>query len=131
MPVLEKETPEAFQSQVDRVRAGMQPGGRFEYIEGANRDRVNADLDTMSGMIRANGSVAAMKPEDKKQLIDIEERVNAILTRSDSNHMVCEKVQQPGSLLRVATCHTFGELRKRQLDGQNETEKAAKHADAP
>jgi hypothetical protein len=124
MPVLENETAEAFQPQVDFVRAQMQTGGRYEYIRDKDRERVNADLDTMRAMIVKHGTVAAMKEEDKIKLFNIQEKVNSILTNSDSNHMVCEKVPQPGSMMRLTTCHTYAELRRRTRDSQNELEKA-------
>lgn len=123
LPNLEKETAEAFQPQVEAVRAQMQTGGRFEYIKDDDRERVNADLDTMSAMIRQNGTVAAMKEEDKIRLFNIQEKVNSILTNSDSNHMVCEKVPQPGTLMRMTTCHTYAELRKRTRYSQDTLEK--------
>ncbi|MEP6483140.1 MAG: hypothetical protein ABJB01_01740 [Rudaea sp.] len=123
IPDLEKQNIETFQAQAAQVRKDMQKGGRFEYIKSDDRVRVDEGLTFMGELIQQNGTVAAMKEEDKVRLFNRQERINAILTNSDSQRMICEKADQPGTLMRATTCHTYAELQRRTRDAQNAIER--------
>lgn len=127
LPVLTEQTPETFQPQIDRIRAGFEHGGRYEYINQDNKETVNQGLDSMLALIRKNGTVAAMSTPDRIALFNAQEKVNAILTHSDSNRLICEKEQQPGSLMRITTCHTYADLRRRAMMTEHELQTAQKN----
>ncbi len=121
-PDLDKQNVDTFQAQVDSVHKEMDKGGRFEYISDNDRSTVEDGLKFMLDLIQQNGSVAAMKESDKILLFNRQERVNTLLTNSDSQRIICEKTQQPGSLFRLTTCHTVAELARRTRDSQNTME---------
>jgi len=127
LPALEKENADAFKPTIDRIQHEMDKGGRYEYIKDDDRNEVNADLDLMLGMIREHGTVAAMKDEDRVKLFNTQEKINAILTNSDSNRLICEKVPQPGTMLRQTSCHTVAEARKRERESQDALERSQNH----
>ena len=118
LPVLEEETADAFQPVIDQVRADMEKGGRYEYIRKDDRNDVNRYLEQMKRMIGKSGTVAAMKEEDKVNLFNTQEKINAILLQNDSNRMICTRAQEPGALFNITTCHTYAEIRRRQLRAQ-------------
>jgi hypothetical protein len=127
LPILEEETPDAFQPVVDQVRTDMESGGRYEYIHKSEREDVNRFLDQMMAMIRKAGTVAAMKEEEKVELFNTQEKINAILLHNDNNRMICSRAQEPGALFYITTCHTYAEIRRRQLEDQNTLEGTQNH----
>ena len=121
-PDLDKQNVDTFQTQMDSVHKEMAKGGRFEYINDNDRATVEDGLKFMHDLIQQSGSVAAMKEDDKIQLFNRQEKINTLLTNSDSQRIICEKAPQPGSLFRVTTCHTVAELAHRTRDAQNTIE---------
>ena len=77
----------------------------------------------MHDLIEQNGTVAAMKDEDRIRLFNRQERVNTLLTKNDSQRIICEKAGQTGSLFKSTTCHTVAELEKRTRDSRNNLER--------
>ena len=126
-PDLDKQNVETFQAQIDSVHKEMAKGGRFEYINDNDRSTVEDGLKFMHDLIQQNGSVAAMKEDDKILLFNRQEKINTLLTNSDSQRIICEKAPQPGSLFRLTTCHTVAELAKRTRDAQNAIEGTQNH----
>lgn len=122
LPDLSKETAQAFQAQIDEVHAQMRHGGRFEFISQDAHDEVNQKLTRMKAMIAKAGSVANMSEDDKVTLFNTQQRVNELLTHYDSNRKICTRAQQPGSLFRITTCHTFAELHERTRNAHDTLE---------
>ena len=121
-PDLAKQNAETFDMQAVHVRKEMEKGGRYEFIKDDDRAAVEDGLTFMHELISENGSVAAMKEDDKVRLFNRQERINALLTDSDRQRVICEKTYQPGSLFRLTTCHTVAELAARERDAKNTIE---------
>ncbi len=67
----------------------MAKGGRFRnYINDNDRSTVEDGLKFMHDLIQQNGSVAAMKEDDKILLFNRQEKVNTLLTNSDSQRII-------------------------------------------
>ena len=122
-PDLDKQNVDTFQAQIDSVHKEMAKGGRFEFINDNDRSTVEDGLKFIHDLIQQNGSVAAMKEDEKILLFNRQERINTLLTNSDSQRLICEKADQPGTLMRATTCHTVAELAKRTRDSQTAIER--------
>lgn len=120
---LTKQTADSFQVQIDLIHKNMEAGGRFEYIHEDDREIVDNNLRTMYQLIKSNGTVAAMTDEDRISLFNHQERVNSLLSKNDSERIICEKAMQTGSLFKSATCHTVAELEKRRRESQDAIER--------
>jgi hypothetical protein len=121
-PDLEKQNVDAFAAQAEHVRKEMEKGGRYEFIKDDDRAAIEDGLNFMRELITANGTVAAMKEDDRIRLFNRQERINTLLTNSDRQRVICEKSYQPGSLFRLTTCHTVAELAARERDAKNTLE---------
>jgi hypothetical protein len=108
------DTPEKFAIAVKQIRQEMGSGGRYEFIRTDDRGKVNADLDTMQGLLNKAGSADAMKMEDKVRLFNTQEHVNGLLTHSDSNRLVCERRAPVGTSIPQTTCKTVGEIERQR-----------------
>ncbi len=122
LPDLSKETPQAFQTKIDLIHAQMHKGGRYEYITHDNREQVDTYFAQMKTMIEQSGSVQAMNAERRVKLFNAQEKVNGILTHSDSQRLICRHSVKPGSLFRVTTCRTYAEERRRTREDQHTLE---------
>ena len=128
-PDLDKQNVETFDMQAARVRQDMDKGGRYERIKDEDRAKVEEGLSFMRDLIVANGSVGAMKEDDRIRLFNRQERINALLTNSEGNRIICEKSYQSGSLFRLTTCKSVAERAQREQDAKNTLEAAQNHVE--
>ena len=127
-PDLDKQNAETFDAQAVHIRHEMEKGGRYEFIRDRDRDAVEEGLTFMHDLIAAKGSVGAMREDDRIRLFNRQERVNALLTNSDRDRVICEKANQPGSLFRTTTCHTVAEQARREHDARTALEASQNRA---
>ena len=126
-PDLDKQNVATFDLQAAKVRQEMDKGGRYERINDEDRARVEDGLNFMHELIVSNGTVAAMKEDDRIRLFNRQERINALLTHSDNQRIICEKSYQAGSLFKLTTCKSVAERAQREQDAKNTLEAAQNH----
>ena len=112
------DTAEKFAAMAAEVREEMGNGGRYEFISADNRSRVEKDLADMMAMLQSSHSVDQMKAADKVALLNLQENLNGILTKSDSNRLVCEHSAPLGSHIQGTSCQTVGQIERRRRDSQ-------------
>ena len=115
---VKSDTDAAFAQTATDVRSEMTVGGRYEFITGDEKAKVNADLDAMAAMFKKFGSVAAMSQPEKVQLFNMQEHLNGILTHSDRNRLICEHKPPLGSNIALTSCKTVAEIEKMRRDAQ-------------
>jgi hypothetical protein len=113
------DTPEKLQAVAKEIRDEMGPGGRYEFINGEDKAKVDIDLASMTAMLEKSGSVAAMTQQQKVQLFNTQEQLNGILTHSDRNRLVCEHKATVGTTIPRTTCQTVAEIEQNRKDGQH------------
>jgi hypothetical protein len=113
------DTPEKFEALVAAIHQEMAPGKRYEFLKESDRATVDSILNKMSGMLTSAGSVDAMQPEMKAELMSAQEKVNGILARNADDRLVCTHEAPTGSHLPTTSCHTVRELaRNRENAGK-------------
>lgn len=110
------DTPQKLAEAKASVEGEMVAGGRYEFITPEKRTQVEGLFRDMQGMLDKNGSVAAMSEPDRLQLFNLQEKLNGVLTGTDSQRLVCEKKAPIGSLVPVKTCLTYGEIERKRRD---------------
>lgn len=103
------ETLEDFQHQAARVRAEMAAGKRYADLSKRDLRTVERTLDEIHVLLERSESVAAMNEEQKTNLINLQERANAILTANAQEELICEWVKKTGSNRRQRVCITAHE----------------------
>jgi len=101
---------DGFRKESGAIRDGMQPGGRYEFLKTADRDRVEARLKTMEAVLQKHAGQNDLNSADKITLVNAQEEINGILKSNDSNRLVCESRAPIGSHIPVKTCRTYGEI---------------------
>jgi len=110
---------QAFDLVVAAVKTEMQPGGRYEFVDGQSRNTVNQKLDEMSSLFNQFGSVDKMDQATRVTLYNDQELVDGILTKDDRNREICQRETSLGSNIPRVTCRTYGEIRQNQRDTQS------------
>jgi hypothetical protein len=104
------QTLEGFDKEAATIRAGMQPGGRYEFLKPDDKNRVEARLASMQKLLQKHAGQSDLNSTDKIALVNEQEEVNALLRHNDGNRLVCENRAPVGSHLPVKTCRTYGEI---------------------
>ena len=112
-----------FATVAETIRNEMKPEGRYEFIKDRERSEVERGLDGMAALLGKSGSVAAMNREEQVQLFNLQERVNGILTKSDSSRLVCERRAPVGSNIPQTKCATYGEIERARVKTQNDLQR--------
>ncbi len=108
-----------FDQEAAAIRAGMQPGGRYEFLKADDKSKVEARLTSMQSLLQKHASQADLSSADKIALVNAEEEVNSILKHNDSNRLVCESRAPVGSHLPVKTCRTYRQVELERQDAAN------------
>src|SRR5581483_981606 len=62
-----------FAQQSAAVRAGLQPGGPYGWLNARERYLVAQDLDAMAALIQRRGDFSGMTPAERVRLFDAQE----------------------------------------------------------
>ena len=111
-PSVKADTKDQFDQVAAHVRLQMQPGGRFEFLNSAERTTVERDLGAMQSLYATSGSVNARDDKSKIQLYNEQSEVNAILTRRDGEKEICTHEIPTGSLTSRTTCRTYSDMQR-------------------
>ncbi len=111
-------TPAAFQAQAEKVREEMSENGRYGAINRSDRSAVESDLERIDGLLRGAGSLEALNDRQQVDLMNAQERINAVLTRNDGNRLVCTMESRSGSHFKQKTCRTLKQSEEIRRKGQ-------------
>jgi len=117
-PVDTADTPEKLQAVIDAIHGEMAQNKRYEFINPTQRRDVDADFAKMMALMTKAGSVSAMKEGDRVALFNAQEHANGILTHSDRNRLVCERVPKMGSNLPENRCSTVADIERNRANSQ-------------
>ena len=120
------QTLDGFNREAAAIRAGMKPGGRYEFLNESDVARVEAGLGKMQALLQKSAGQNDLSAGDKVALINTQEQVNGILHHNDSNRLVCEHRAPIGSHIPVTTCRTYGEIEQQRRIAQKNAEDESK-----
>ncbi|MGH8158444.1 MAG: hypothetical protein ACREPQ_10005 [Rhodanobacter sp.] len=117
--IVKAQNKDDFTAVVAAVHQQMQQGGRYEFVDKGEREKVDASFSDMQTLFDKYGTVAQMDESAKVQLFNDQEAVNAILTRRDDKRLVCESVSPIGSHIPRTSCRTYREIELEHRQTQN------------
>ena len=101
---LDANTAQTFQSSAAGIRSEMRPGGRYAFVNPAERARIDAALADIDKVYAEHG---ALEGQDAKvRVFNDQELVNAILERR-AVRTICANEVATGSLVRVTKCASY------------------------
>lgn len=114
-------TDDGFAAQVREIEKGLSDGKTYAEMSRADRDEVRSLLDRMSNRLKDVDSVDQLPEDEKVELFNEQERVNAMLVKGYADsRLVCDKRGRTGSHFRETSCQTVAERRRRaSIDQDN------------
>ncbi|HWU52899.1 MAG TPA: hypothetical protein VN153_08795 [Tahibacter sp.] len=109
---------EQFADQADAIRQEMKAGGRFEYVNAAERRQVEEQLDAIAAVLRKRAG-AKLDDDDQLEIYAAQETANAILTQRDGRRMICEYSAPTGSNRKVKQCVTYADRMRAHAESRN------------
>jgi hypothetical protein len=101
---LDANTAQSFQASAAGIRSEMRPGGRYAFVNPAERARIDAALADIDKVYAGRGGLEGQ--DAKVRVFNDQELVNAILERRDVR-TICSNEVATGSLVRVTKCATY------------------------
>ncbi len=125
--------PARFDEFVGVLTTELRAGGRFEYVTVAERDRIDAALARMDRVLEGKRTIAELDEREKVAVFNAQEEINAILTKRDSERLVCQRRETVGSHRKETVCETYGEKMARSRGSReraNELNRRIQQCDA-
>jgi len=113
--------PANFDALAKAIAFELEPGGRFEFVLPEERSTIAVALDRMRKLLDGKGSITELRETEKVALINAQEEINAILTRRDSERLICARRELPGSHRKISVCETYGEQQARKNNMKDQT----------
>ncbi len=117
------DTPEAFEAQAAEVRKEMGTDGKYGAIDVTDRTAVDADLDKIKALLNSKGSASKLNDSEQVDLMNAQERINAVLTKNDGNRLICTMEMRSGTHFRQKICQTArerDEVRRKSQQAQQD-----------
>lgn len=127
--VVKADTKENFEAVVAAIHKQMAPGGRWQFVNPAERATIDGNFADMQTLYDKYGSVDAMDANSKLRLANDQSSVNAILTKKDGDRVICQSVLPVGSHLPVKMCKTYAQMQAEQQSTQRQLNDAAMRND--
>lgn len=115
-----KVEPSLFPQLVEVIEQEMGEGGRYEYVSESERAAVRRNLATMANLLDGRRVLDELNEDQLVQLMNAQERANAILGNRDSERLVCERRKTIGTHRRDVHCETYGQ-RMARIQGTHKT----------
>lgn len=112
------DTPQAFEAQAAEVRKEMGTDGRYGAISVDDRTAVDTDLDRIDALVRKRGSASKLNDAEQVELMNAQERINAVLTNNDGNRLICTMEPRTGTKFKTKVCLTQHERDQVRLKSQ-------------
>lgn len=94
------DTPSRFAESAARIRAEMQPGGRYGVIKEIDRSRVEARLSQMEFVFARAGPAHAVSHDQRLELLERKRQIVELLRQYDNNDLACETHPNIGCAFR-------------------------------
>jgi hypothetical protein len=92
--------PSRFAESAARIRAEMQPGGRYGVIKQTDRSLVETRLDQMEVVFTRAGPAHAMSHDQRLELLERKRQIVDLLKRYDNDSLACESRPNIGCAFR-------------------------------
>ncbi|UXI69270.1 hypothetical protein [Tahibacter amnicola] len=117
--VLTAENKTQFETQAASIRSQIKQGGRYEFVTDAERETINRQLAVMERLLSAHSDGSAFRENEKLELLNAQEQVNAILAQRDGKRLICTRRAPTGSNRPQSTCMTYADKERERRDTVN------------
>lgn len=116
----------SFEEQRDKIMVDLADGETYAEISADDREKVATSLRRIQRVLGEKGSMSALHPDERVELVNEQERVNNILSQAGADsRMVCTREATVGTRLATRVCRTVAERRRLQDASRKALENAA------
>lgn len=109
----------SFAAQARAIEKSLSDGKTYAEMSRVERDEVRSLLGRMSTRLEGVATVEELPEQEKLDLFNEQERVNALLVKGYADsRVVCSKRGRTGSHMRDNSCQTVAERRRRTEQDQ-------------
>ena len=129
--------PTAFAQLETLLQEEMDIGGRFAYVEPAERVAIDANLARMRGLLDGKRTLAELDEDERVAVFNAQAQINAILTKRDGERMICDRRMIVGSHRKETVCETYADRMARikysreRMDDLNQRVQACRELTVP
>jgi hypothetical protein len=110
----------SFAAQARAIEKTLSDGKTYAEMSRAERDEVRSILGRMANRLEGVQTVEELSENDRLELFNDQERVNAMLVKGYADsRLVCDKQGRTGTHFRETRCQTVAERRRRSEIDQN------------
>lgn len=97
-----------FEAQAVEIRKEMQDG-RYSHLDERDRAAVDSDLNRVTRLLNKQDELSQLSNRDQVELVNAQERINAVLTDNDPDRIVCKLEARVGTRMKTKNCLTARE----------------------
>lgn len=112
------DSPAEFEAQAAEIRQEMGTDGQYGAISVNDRKAVEADLERIEAILTSKDSMDRLNDQQKIDIVNAQERINAVLTKNDGNRLICTMEQRTGTKFKEKVCVTAKQREQIRDDAQ-------------
>lgn len=97
-----------FDAQAIEIRKEMQDG-RYSHLAERDRAAVDSDLNRVTRLLNKQEELSRLGKRDQVELMNAQERINAILIDNDADRIICKLEAKVGTRMKTKNCLTVRE----------------------
>ena len=102
------DSPAEFDEQAVEIRQEM-ADGRYSHLSERDQRAVESDLNRVSRLLAKNDDISRLNNRDQVELVNAQERINAILIDNEADRLVCKLESKVGTRMKTKRCLTVQE----------------------
>lgn len=97
-----------FEPMAAEIRQEMQDG-RYSHLAERDRLAVDTDLNRVNRLLNKRDELSKLAQRDQVELVNAQERINAILIDNDADRIICKLEAKVGTRMKSKNCLTVRE----------------------
>lgn len=97
-----------FEAQAVEIRNEMRDG-RYSHLTERDRAAVDSNLNRVTRLLNKRDELSQLSNRDQVELVNAQERINAVLTENDPDRIVCKLEAKVGTRMKTKNCLTVRE----------------------
>jgi len=97
-----------FEPMAAEIRQEME-AGKYSHLAERDRLAVDTDLNRVNRLLTKRDELSKLSQRDQVELVNAQERINAILIDNDADRIICKLEAKVGTRMKTKNCLTVRE----------------------
>ncbi len=114
-------SPAEIRSAQDGIKTGLEKKqGKYKDYNEDDRKAILNQQKAIYAILEGKAAISELDEEEKVNLVNALESVNAMLAKADDDRMICERVKVVGSNMPQSKCMSVGQRRQMREAAQRD-----------